>query len=65
MINIEYLKNLVECMPRRLQAVIDGNSHLTKYKLKLYNNGLFSGPKQWALFRAKTMGPFQGQNHIN
>ena len=29
--NIQYLKNLVESMPRRLQAVIDGNGNLTKY----------------------------------
>lgn len=29
--NIQYLKNLVELMPRRLQAVIDGNGNLTKY----------------------------------
>ena len=29
--NIEYLKNLVESMPRRLQAIIDGNGNLTKY----------------------------------
>ena len=29
--NIQYLKNMVELMPRRLQAVIDGNGNLTKY----------------------------------
>ena len=29
--NIQYLKNLVELMPRRLQAVIDGNGNLIKY----------------------------------
>ena len=29
--NIQYLKNLVESMPRRLQAIIDGNGNLTKY----------------------------------
>ena len=29
--NFQYLKNLVESMPRRLQAVIDGNGNLTKY----------------------------------
>ena len=29
--NIQYLKNLVESMPRRLQAVIDGHGNLTKY----------------------------------
>ena len=29
--NIQYLKNLVESMSRRLQAVMDGNGNLTKY----------------------------------
>ena len=29
--NIQYLKNLVESMPRRLQAVINGHGNLTKY----------------------------------
>ena len=29
--NIQYLKNLVELMPRRLQAGIDGNGNLIKY----------------------------------
>ena len=29
--NNQYLKNLVESMPRRLQAIIDGNGNLPKY----------------------------------
>ena len=47
--NSQYLKKVVESMPRRLQAVINGGTTplSTSQMCKSTNNGPFSGPESY------------------
>jgi hypothetical protein len=42
---LKFLMNLMNFLPRRLQAIIDGEGNSTKYFLKVITNGPFSRPK--------------------